>query len=39
MIPQMTRRYFHDRVQRDRPKLNNSEAVTEYLIPLMAGRP
>ena len=34
----MTRRYFHDRVIRDRPKLNTSEAVTEYLIPLMAGR-
>jgi DNA repair protein RadC len=39
MIPQVTRRYFHDRVVRDRPKLNTSEAVTEYLIPLMAGRP
>lgn len=39
MIPQVTRRYFHDRVMRDRPKLNSSEAVTEYLIPLMAGRP
>lgn len=39
MIPQVTRRYFHDRVLRDRPKLSTSEAVTEYLIPLMAGRP
>lgn len=39
MIPQVTRRYFHDRVLRDRPKLNSSEAVAEYLIPLMAGRP
>lgn len=39
MIPQVTRRYFHDRVLRDRPKLNTSEAVAEYLIPLMAGRP
>ncbi|MDA8164490.1 MAG: DNA repair protein RadC [Desulfobacteraceae bacterium] len=39
MIPQVTRRYFHDRVVRDRPKLNTSEAVAEYLIPLMAGRP
>lgn len=39
IIPQVTRRYFHDRVLRDRPKLNNSEAVAEYLIPLMAGRP
>lgn len=39
MIPQVTRRYFHDRVLRDRPKLNSSETVAEYLIPLMAGRP
>jgi len=39
MIPQVTRRYFHDRVLRDRPKLSTSEAVAEYLIPLMAGRP
>lgn len=39
MIPQVTRRYFHDRVLRDRPKLNSSEAVADYLIPLMAGRP
>lgn len=39
MIPQITRRYYHDRVLRDRPKLNNSESVAEYLIPLMAGRP
>jgi DNA repair protein RadC len=39
MIPQVTRRYFHDRVLRDRPKLNSSEAVADYLVPLMAGRP
>lgn len=39
MIPQVTRRYYHDRVLRDRPRLNTSEAVAEYLIPLMAGRP
>ena len=39
MIPQVTRRYYHDRVLRDRPKLNSSSAVAEYLIPLMAGRP
>jgi len=38
MIPQVTRRYFHDRVARDRPRLSSSEAVAEYLIPLMAGR-
>lgn len=39
MIPQVTRRYYHDRVLRDRPKLNSSDLVAEYLIPLMAGRP
>lgn len=33
MIHQVTRRYFHDRIVRDRPKLNTFEAVTEYLIP------
>ena len=38
MIPQITRRYFHDRVVRKKPQLNSSEAVSEYLIPLMAGR-
>lgn len=39
MIPQVTRRYFHDRVVRDRPMLNSPAAVAEYLVPLMAGRP
>ncbi len=39
LIPQITRRYFHDRVNRDAPRLTNSEAITEYLVPLMAGRP
>jgi DNA repair protein RadC len=39
LIPQVTRRYFHDRVNRDKPPLTSSEAVTEYLVPLMAGRP
>lgn len=39
MIPQVTRRYYHDRVLRDRPKLNSSDLVAEYLVPLMAGRP
>ncbi len=37
LIPQITRRYFHDRV--DTPRRTSSEAVTEYLFPLMAGRP
>jgi len=39
LIPQVTRRYFHNRVTRDNPKLSSSEAVTEYVAPLMAGRP
>ncbi len=39
MIPQVTRRYYQDRVLLDRPKLSSSSAVAEYLIPLMAGRP
>ena len=39
LIPQITRLYFHDRVNRDAPRLTSSEAVTEYLVPLMAGRP
>lgn len=39
MIPQVTRRYFHDRIVRDKPKLNTFDAVAEYLIPLMTGRP
>jgi DNA repair protein RadC len=39
MIPQITRRYYQDRVNRDAPRLNSSEAVAEYLVPLMTGRP
>lgn len=39
MIPQITRRYFHDRVKRDNPRLNSSEVVVDYVSPLMAGRP
>ena len=38
MIPQITRRYFHDRVKHSRKPLNNSESAAEYLVPLMAGR-
>ncbi len=38
MIPQVTRRYFHDRVRHSRKTLNTSEAAAEYLVPLMAGR-
>ena len=39
MIPQVTRRYFQDRVSRDQPRLITPEAVAGYLVPLMAGRP
>ncbi len=39
LIPQVTRRYFHDRVSRDTPRLDSPEAVGDYVAPLMAGRP
>ncbi len=39
LIPQITRRYFHDRIRRDDPQLVTSEAVSDYVAPLMAGRP
>ena len=38
MIPQVTRRYFLDRVRHARRPLTTSEAAAEYLVPLMAGR-
>jgi DNA repair protein RadC len=38
LIPEITRRYFRDRVSRDNPRLHSSEAVTGYVSPLMAGR-
>jgi DNA repair protein RadC len=38
MVPQITRRYFLDKVRHARRTLNTSEAAAEYLIPLMAGR-
>ena len=38
LIPQVTRRYFLDRVKHTRKTLNTSEAAAEYLVPLMAGR-
>ncbi len=38
MIPQVTRRYFRDRVTHTRKLLTSSEAAAEYLLPLMAGR-
>lgn len=39
MIPQITRRYFLDRVKHTRKTPNTSEAAADYLVPLMAGRP
>lgn len=39
MLPQITRRYFLDRVKHTRKTLNTSEAAAGYLVPLMAGRP
>ena len=39
MLPDVTRRYFYDRVRHARKTLNTSEAAAEYLVPLMAGRP
>lgn len=39
LIPQVTRRYFQDRVKRDNPQLKSSAAVIDYVLPLMAGRP
>lgn len=38
MIPQITRRYFLDRVRHVRRPLTTSEAAAEYLVPIMAGR-
>jgi DNA repair protein RadC len=38
MIPDLTRRYFLDRIKHARKPLNTSEAAAEYLVPLMAGR-
>lgn len=38
MVPQVTRRYFLDRIKHTRKPLNTSEAAAEYLVPLMAGR-
>nr|VFK02996.1 MAG: DNA repair protein RadC [Candidatus Kentron sp. H]VFK03695.1 MAG: DNA repair protein RadC [Candidatus Kentron sp. H]VFK07014.1 MAG: DNA repair protein RadC [Candidatus Kentron sp. H] len=38
LLPPLTRRYFHDRVTRSQPRLNNPNLVAKYFIPLMAGR-
>ncbi len=39
LLPQLTRRYFVDRITRDKPTLNTPDKVDEYIKPLMAGRP
>lgn len=38
LIPQLTRYYFSDRIQREKPKLDTLDAVIEYLVPMMVGR-
>jgi len=38
LLPPFTRRYLHDRVNRQRPRLQKAEEVAAYMIPLMAGR-
>jgi DNA repair protein RadC len=37
-IPHIARRYMHDRIVRDNPALTSPDAVSQYLIPLMASR-
>ncbi len=38
MLPQATRRYFFDRVRQERPRLDDPDKGTQYLMALMAGR-
>lgn len=38
LIPQLTRRYLKDRLERDRPCLKSSEAAMSFAVPLMTGR-
>ena len=38
VVPQVTRRYFLDRIRHTRRPLNTSEAAAHYIVPLMAGR-
>ncbi|VFM96474.1 MAG: DNA repair protein RadC [Candidatus Kentron sp. G] len=38
LLPAMSRRYFHDRVTRNRPCLDNPDLIAEYFVPLMVGR-
>ena len=37
-LPPLMRRYHRDRIVRDAPVLNSAQAVSDYLMPLMAGR-
>jgi len=38
-MPRFARRYTHDRVRRDNPRLTDPAAVSAYVVPLMEGRP
>lgn len=38
LLPMLTRRYLHDRVVVEAPRLDHPDTVAEYLVPLMAGR-
>ncbi|HQP30689.1 MAG TPA: DNA repair protein RadC [Deltaproteobacteria bacterium] len=38
LLPQATRRYFLDRVRQERPRLDDPDKGTRYLMALMAGR-
>jgi len=37
-MPHLARRYMHDRVRRENPRLTDPDAVAAYVTPLMAGR-
>jgi DNA repair protein RadC len=37
-LPQVARRYMHDRVRRTNPRLSDPDTVAAYVMPLMAGR-
>jgi DNA repair protein RadC len=38
LLPQATRRYFFDRVRQERPRLDDPDKGTHYLMALMTGR-
>ncbi len=37
-IPEISRRYLHDKVVRANPRLNDPKTVSQYLLPLLSGR-